>query len=92
MTPLLQGVEQAALPGRLNPFYLEGRPLPLAIGTQSVGPAQRNGCGADAGLGSLLGRDGADVQRRDGRILEGLLSFCFCPPPGSLQGSSMECR
>lgn len=30
MTPLLQGVEQAALPGRLNPFYLEGRPLPLA--------------------------------------------------------------
>ncbi len=29
-TPLLQGVEQAALPGRLNPFYLEGRPLPLA--------------------------------------------------------------
>ncbi len=31
MTPLLQGVEQAALPGRLNPFYLEGRPLPLAM-------------------------------------------------------------
>ncbi len=30
MTPLLQGTEQAALPGRLNPFYLEGRPLPLA--------------------------------------------------------------
>lgn len=30
MTPLLQGVEQMALPGRLNPFYLEGRPLPLA--------------------------------------------------------------
>ncbi len=30
MTPLLQGVEQTALPGRLNPFYLEGRPLPLA--------------------------------------------------------------
>jgi hypothetical protein len=30
MTPLLQGVDQAALPGRLNPFYLEGRPLPLA--------------------------------------------------------------
>lgn len=29
MTPLLQGMEQAALPGRLNPFYLEGRPLPL---------------------------------------------------------------
>jgi hypothetical protein len=30
-TPLLQGVEQAALPGRLNPFYLDGRPLPLAM-------------------------------------------------------------
>lgn len=30
MTPLLQGIEQTALPGRLNPFYLEGRPLPLA--------------------------------------------------------------
>ncbi len=30
MNPLLQGTEQAALPGRLNPFYLEGRPLPLA--------------------------------------------------------------
>lgn len=30
MNPLLQGVEQTALPGRLNPFYLEGRPLPLA--------------------------------------------------------------
>ncbi len=30
MTPLLQGVEQAALPGRLNPVYLEGRPFPLA--------------------------------------------------------------
>ncbi len=29
MTPL-QGTEQTALPGRLNPFYLEGRPLPLA--------------------------------------------------------------
>ncbi len=29
MTPLLQGIEQAALPGRLNPFYLDGRPLPL---------------------------------------------------------------
>lgn len=30
MNPLLQGIEQTALPGRLNPFYLEGRPLPLA--------------------------------------------------------------
>lgn len=30
MNPLLQGTEQAALPGRLNPSYLEGRPLPLA--------------------------------------------------------------
>lgn len=30
MNPLLQGIEQTALPGRLNPFYLEGRALPLA--------------------------------------------------------------
>ena len=27
---MLQATEQAALPGRLNPFYLEGRALPLA--------------------------------------------------------------
>lgn len=38
MNPLLQGVEQTALPGRLNPFYLEGRPLPLATAlAQQIG-------------------------------------------------------
>jgi hypothetical protein len=29
VTPILQGTEQTALPGRLNAFYLEGRTIPL---------------------------------------------------------------
>ncbi len=31
MNPLLQGTEQTALPGRLNPFYLDGRTIPLQL-------------------------------------------------------------
>ncbi len=31
MTPLLQGTEQTALPGRLNAFYLDGRTIPIAL-------------------------------------------------------------
>ncbi len=31
MNPLLQGTEQTALPGRLNPFYLDGRTITLQM-------------------------------------------------------------
>lgn len=31
MNPLLQGTEQTALPGRLNPFYLDGRTITLQV-------------------------------------------------------------
>lgn len=31
MNPLLQGTEQTALPGRLNPFYLDGRTIPVML-------------------------------------------------------------
>jgi hypothetical protein len=31
VNPLLQGTEQTALPGRLNPFYLDGRTIPIVL-------------------------------------------------------------
>lgn len=31
MNPLLQGTEQTALPGRLNPFYLDGRAIAIQL-------------------------------------------------------------
>lgn len=66
MTPLSQGVEQTALPGRLNPFYLEGRPLPLAAAL-----AQQLGLRDGQIVQGTIEARGAELKLLlDGRLLD----------------------